>query len=151
MGICGYGGIGRHVGFRFQWHRRAGSSPVTRTTSSQAPYRLRRRFFRRRRSHSAAPPFQIKPTSLGFDLVSPFGLLFSQAPYRLRRRFSPSTHLLRCASFPNQTHSTPLGFDLVSPAGGTRALRAAYRFMECFLVCSCTAVRSPLFRHCLSM
>ena len=30
--ICGRGGIGSLGGFRFLWHRRAGSSPVARTT-----------------------------------------------------------------------------------------------------------------------
>ena len=37
----GYGGIGRRARFRFWCPRRAGSSPVTRTSSPQASYRLR--------------------------------------------------------------------------------------------------------------
>ena len=49
--------------------RRAGSSPVTRTTSEQAAYRLLRLFQKSERAHCAAPPFQIEPASLGFDLV----------------------------------------------------------------------------------
>ncbi len=32
--ICGCGGIGRRARFRFWWHPRAGSSPVTRTSHS---------------------------------------------------------------------------------------------------------------------
>ena len=31
MRKCGYGGIGRRAGFRYQWASRAGSSPVIRT------------------------------------------------------------------------------------------------------------------------
>ena len=44
--LCGYGGIGRRAGFRVQCPRRAGSSPVIRTTSewttlhSKSPGRL---------------------------------------------------------------------------------------------------------------
>ena len=34
--LRGYGGIGRRAGFRFQCPRRAGSSPVIRTTPEQA-------------------------------------------------------------------------------------------------------------------
>ena len=30
MRKCGYGGIGRRAGFRYQWASRAGSSPVIR-------------------------------------------------------------------------------------------------------------------------
>ena len=52
----------------------SGSNPDTPTTSSQALYRLRRLFMRcikkSSRAHAAAPPFQIEPTSLGFDLVN---------------------------------------------------------------------------------
>ena len=31
MRKCGYGGIGRRAGFRYQWASRAGSSPVIRS------------------------------------------------------------------------------------------------------------------------
>ena len=31
--ICGYGGTGRRVGFRFLWSTRGGSSPLNRTIS----------------------------------------------------------------------------------------------------------------------
>ena len=48
---------------------RAGSSPASRTTSEQAAYRLLRLFQKSERAHCAAPPFQIEPASLGFDLV----------------------------------------------------------------------------------
>ena len=33
--LCGYGGIGRRAGFRFLWQHRAGSSPVSRTTTGR--------------------------------------------------------------------------------------------------------------------
>ena len=35
---CGYGGIGRHDGFRFHCEKRAGSSPVIRTISHCIEY-----------------------------------------------------------------------------------------------------------------
>jgi hypothetical protein len=38
-------------------------------TSEQAAYRLLRLFQKSERAHCAAPPFQIEPASLGFDLV----------------------------------------------------------------------------------
>lgn len=68
--LCGYGGIGRRAGFRFQCLRRAGSSPVIRTTSEQASYRLLRLFYEKSElAHSAAPPLQIPTAPLGCDLV----------------------------------------------------------------------------------
>ena len=48
---------------------RVGSSPFRRTTSEQATYRLLRLFQKSERAHCAAPPFQIEPAALGFDLV----------------------------------------------------------------------------------
>ena len=50
-----------------QWVR--GSNPRRVTTSEQAAYRLLRLFPKSERAHCAAPPFQIEPASLGFDLV----------------------------------------------------------------------------------
>ena len=41
----------------------------TKDTSEQAAYRLLRLFQKSERAHCAAPPFQIEPASLGFDLV----------------------------------------------------------------------------------
>jgi len=47
-------------------------------TSSQALYRLRRLFYathqKSSRAHSAAPPFQIEPAALGFDLALSRGI-----------------------------------------------------------------------------
>ena len=48
---------------------RVGSSPTARTTSEQAAYRLLRLFPKAECARCAAPPFQIEPASLGFDLV----------------------------------------------------------------------------------
>ena len=60
----------RDLGSRAE--RRAGSTPVTRTTSSQASYRLRRLFYalhqKPSRAHSAAPPLRIKP-ACGWALI----------------------------------------------------------------------------------
>lgn len=47
---------------------RVGSSPTARTTSEQAAYRLLRLFPKAECARCAAPPFQIEPASLGFDL-----------------------------------------------------------------------------------
>ena len=41
----------------------------TKDMSEQAAYRLLRLFQKSERAHCAAPPFQIEPASLGFDLV----------------------------------------------------------------------------------
>ena len=47
-----------------------GSPPTTRTTSEQALYRLLRLLLQKsERAHAVAPPFQIEPASLGFNLV----------------------------------------------------------------------------------
>ena len=35
---CGYGGIGRRAGFRYQWASRAGSSPVIRI-QNEVPFK----------------------------------------------------------------------------------------------------------------
>ena len=70
--ISGYDGIGRHARFRFSCRETCRFDPCYRTTSSQAVYRLRRFFMlciKTPCAHSAAPPFQIEPASLGFDLV----------------------------------------------------------------------------------
>ena len=37
MRKCGYGGIGRRAGFRYQWASRAGSSPVIRSRNRKEP------------------------------------------------------------------------------------------------------------------
>ena len=76
-----------------------GSSPTTGTTSSQAAYRLRRLFNfiqKSSRARSAAPPFQIEPASLGFDLI----LLQSLFWCALRARLSASLNLLREKKYP---------------------------------------------------
>ena len=69
---------------------RVGSSPTTRTTSSRTTYRSRRRFFTPSLIHSVAPPLQIEPAALGFDLVFPAGTRRTSAglrtTYRSRRR-----------------------------------------------------------------
>ena len=46
-----------------------GSNPTRCATSEQATYRLLRLFQKSECAHCAAPPFQIEPASLGFDLV----------------------------------------------------------------------------------
>ena len=54
-----------------RWRQRTGSSPVTGTTSEQALYCLLRLFLQKsERAHAAAPPFQIEPAALDYDLVS---------------------------------------------------------------------------------
>ena len=69
--MCGYGGIGRRAGFRFLWSDPCGFDPhypyhVGASFVSLAPTFLQKS----ERAHAAAPPFQIKPAALGFDLVS---------------------------------------------------------------------------------
>ncbi len=89
---------------RVVWdHEAAGSRPVTRTTSEQSP--LCSDVFlclwqkKTSSARSLAPPFQIEPAALGFDLVLGGNLealasillryfSSSQATYRLRRAFS---------------------------------------------------------------
>ena len=51
-------------------YARAGSSPASRTIVGASLYRLLRLFLQKsERAHAAAPPLQIEPASLGFDLV----------------------------------------------------------------------------------
>ena len=66
-----YPGIAQLVA-RLIWVQEAErSNRSTRTSSSQATYRLRRAFLLKSSSfaHSAAPRFQMRPTSLGSHLV----------------------------------------------------------------------------------
>ena len=52
--ICRCDGIGRRSGLKIhRWRQRTGSSPVTGTSSSQAPYRLRRVFSFYSKTHRA--------------------------------------------------------------------------------------------------
>ena len=61
----------RFAGLRFGLGRNLERKSILPTycTSEQAAYRLLRLFQKSERAHCAAPPFQIGPASLGFDLV----------------------------------------------------------------------------------
>ncbi len=53
-----------------RWRQRTGSSPATGTTSSRTSYRSRRLFYKKPSLvHSVAPPLQVEPAALGFDLA----------------------------------------------------------------------------------
>ena len=63
--ISSFRGVAQLVA-RVVWdHQAAGSNPVTRTSSSQASYRLRRAFLSSSRTHFAAPRFQTEPADAG--------------------------------------------------------------------------------------
>ena len=87
-----------------------GSSPTTGTSSSQAPYRLRRAFFK---SQSALMPLLLlsksQPLTLGCDLVSGANLKTTAS---ILLQYSSSSYA-HSAAPPLQTTPAALGFDLV--------------------------------------
>ena len=71
---CRCDGIGRRSGLKIhRWRHRAGSSPATGTSSSQATYRLRRAFSLHCKAHRALILLLLasksQPLTLGCDLV----------------------------------------------------------------------------------
>ena len=133
--ICRCDGIGRRSGLKIhRWRQRTGSSPVTGTTSEQALYRLLRLFLQKsERAHAAAPPFQIEPAALGFDLVLGASLeaagIYTAVIFHvgaksalLRRLFIPETKKApstRSHAPPFQLRPAPLAPQLVDrPAAG---------------------------------
>ena len=98
--ICASGGIGRLAGFRCQCSQgRAGSTPASRTSSSQATYRLRRVFSFYCKAHRALILLRLasksQPLALGCDLVQGADLwlvrLFRQRNTRRSKvRFAPT-------------------------------------------------------------
>ncbi len=98
-----------------------GSNPTRCATSEQATYRLLRLFQKSERAHCAAPPFQIEPASLGFDLVlgaiSKENRFYPLIARRSKVRFAPAIfyknhHPLHSRAPPLQTGPAPLGSGL---------------------------------------
>ena len=79
LNIRGYDGIGRHARFRFSCFTACRFDPCYPHHVVASFVSLATTFYslhqKPSRAHSAAPPFQIEPTSLGFDLVFTIGAI----------------------------------------------------------------------------
>ena len=124
--ICACDGIGRHARFRFSCSNACGFESLQAHHVVADFISFATTFYFKKSSliHSVAPPFQIEPASLGFDLVLGADLkagaskLFTlstseQAAYRLLRLFFKKSERAYSAAPPFQITTVLLGCDLV--------------------------------------
>ena len=76
ISICGYGGIGRRAGFRFQWATVWVQIPLPVPSRSRHHIACSDFFLKVRARTTAVPPFQAQPFTLGCDLGSAAPLQF---------------------------------------------------------------------------
>ena len=69
--ICGYGGIGRHDGFRFHWATVQVQVLLPAPRRSKLCIACSDLFYKSERAHAAAPPFQTATAMLGCGLGPP--------------------------------------------------------------------------------